>query len=343
MPWGSHPSTPCCCSISAFTPSSTFWDKVVCVAMGVLGARWRCCGPRSQQATHRGCKNQPCWVRPSEGAGQGSSKPQPRSRPPKPGLPGISLFLQHLPIFGCSDTPGHCCFSPQWVIERGRPFPRGWECWDGHRQGWLPAGRGTGRGTRSLAFQAPRQQGPWGPCPTPPPPRPSTAQGAPQPGSRRRNPPGPPSAKSSPPTPPAAAPVSHSTLFSEPFVTAPSTKARERKKQGVGKGRKIKKKIERKGARRKERGRTRREKSQVCRREGRRGNYEINEAPQRFGGHWKTARPQLNFKRLQHNRSHFAKRGSCVQRPSCLFMRSLAGPSHPIVWGYLFGGICLAR
>lgn len=52
-------------------------------------------------------------------------------------------------------------------------------------------------------------------------------------------PPPAPSAKSSPPTPPAAAPVSHSTLFSEPFVTAPSTKARERKKQGVGKGRKI--------------------------------------------------------------------------------------------------------
>lgn len=39
----------------------------------------------------------------------------------------------------------------------------------------------------------------------------------------------------------SAAPVSHSTLFSEPFVTAPCTKARERKKQGVGKGRKIKK------------------------------------------------------------------------------------------------------
>lgn len=195
-----------------------------------------------------------------------------------------------------------------------------------------------------MAFQALRQQDPWGPRINPPPPHPSTARELPAGRSQADPPLSPPSAKSSPPTPPAAAPVSHSTLFSEPFVTAPSTKARERKKQGVGKGRKIKKKErERKGARRKERGRTRREKSQVCRREGRRGNYEINEAPRRFGGHWKTARPRLNFKRLLHNRSHFAKRGSCVQRPSCLFMRSLTGPSHPIVWGYLFGGICLAR
>lgn len=108
-------------------------------------------------------------------------------------------------------------------------------------QGCLPTGSGTGRGTG-------RGPNPW--LPKPPgsralgiPHQPAPAPcGSPSRALTGRPPPALPSTKASPPTLPVAAPLSHSTLFSEPFVTAPGTKARERKRQGVGKGRKTKKK-----------------------------------------------------------------------------------------------------
>lgn len=64
----------------------------------------------------------PSWCGSRSGVQQNPAKEPSTKTGAALAWPGFSLFLPHLPIFGCSDIPAQGCFSPQWVIERGRPF-----------------------------------------------------------------------------------------------------------------------------------------------------------------------------------------------------------------------------